>query len=89
MGVSSTTDGHETERSCFSVIICVQTSNQSTLANIRLSWKHAGVSPAALLPFSEALPALCAVAYGCRIVRQQILKSTESVQKMQSAAAVC
>ena len=87
MGVSSGTHDHESERRCFSVNICVQTSNQSTMANLSLSWKHAGVSPAALFPFSAALPALCAVAYGCRIVRQQILKSTGSVTKMQSAAA--
>ena len=87
MGVSSTTHGREFERHRFSVFICVQTSQTSTQANIRLSWKHAGVSPAALLPFSAALPALCAVAYGCRIVRQQILKSTGIVTKMQSAAA--
>jgi hypothetical protein len=87
MGVSSTTHGHESERRSFSVFICVQASQKSMQANVRLSWKHAGVSPAALLPFSAALPALCAVAYGCRIVRQQILKSTGIVTKMQSAAA--
>ena len=87
VAVSSTTHGHESERRSFSVFICVQTSNQSTQANLSLSWKHAGVSPAALLPFSAALPALCAVAYGCRIVRQQILKSTGRFTKMQSAAA--
>jgi hypothetical protein len=87
MGVSSATHDYESERRCFSVIICVQKSNQSTMVNLSLSWKHAGVSPAALFPFSAALPALCAVAYGCRIVRQQILKSTGSVTKMQSAAA--
>ena len=81
-GVSSfdDDDGHgddgeqasDAGRRCFRNILVILTPRKDIINNVVFKWRHRGVSPAALFPFSGALPALSAVAYGSRVVRQQV-----------------
>ena len=89
LGISSTVHGDDLERRCFRTLISIQTRQQSSMKAINMSWNHAGVSPAALFPFSAALPALCAVVYGSRVVRQQIMRTGDLWHTAALAMCLC
>jgi hypothetical protein len=55
----------------------LQTPQWDQIYNYVLMWQDRGVSPAALFPFLGALPAICAVAYGSRVARHQIMRTDD------------
>lgn len=68
---------YDPERRRFRNILCLQTAPCEETYNSVLMWQHRGVSPAALFPFLGALPAICAVAYGSRVARHQIMRTDD------------
>ena len=73
----------------FWCMVVISSARQQVSTNGVMSWQHAGVSPAALFPFSGALPAFCAVVYGSRVVRQQIMRSGDVWHSAALAMCLC
>jgi hypothetical protein len=67
----------DTQLRRFRNILCLQTPQCDLSYQSVIMWQHRGVSPAALFPFLGALPAICAVAYGSRVARHQIMRTDD------------